>query len=264
MTTIIEKVQLQPLEKTIHELQSPLFLINGKLERIDYCQNPRHFFRFIEIISELAKKSIPENIFAEALLQFQYFSDLLFERHSGDNSFNNDDMLAYFLALLDNTLVFYGRELPQNLLLRIVRFWGDDRDLGIYSRKVTQAKRILENAKLVRTNCAKITDELLAKTNLLTKYLKQILPKASEELDTILEEITKLTRKKIIPYANISDAALTMIVACFPHFLNYPAVKLFIMIHLQKEHDVHLPTLRKDVSRYKQRLQHLDLLKNEI
>ena len=255
MTTIVDSVHLQPLEKTIRELQTPLFLINGKLERIDWSQDLRHIFRFIEIISDLAKRSIPENIFAEAFIQFQYLSDLLQESHSGDNSFNNDDMLAYFLALLDNTLAYYGRELHQNLLHRILRFWGVDRDIGVYTRKVTQAKKILENAKLLRNDSENVTDELHAKVNLLAKYLKQILPQASEELDLVLEEITKLIRKKIIPFASISNAALTMIVAFFPFYLDYPAVKLYTMLHLQEELNVHLPTLRKDVLRFRNKLQ---------
>lgn len=85
--------------------------------------------------------------------------------------------------------------------------------------------------------------------------MKQILPQASEELDVVLEEITKLIRKKIIPFASISTAALTMIVAFFPFYLNYPAVKLYIMLHLQKELSVHLPTLRKDVIRFRKKLQ---------
>ena len=261
MTTIVDKVQLEPLEKTIRELQTPLFLINGKLERIDWSQDLRHVFRFIEIISDLAKRTIPENIFAEAFIQFQYLSDLLLESHSGDNSFNNDDMIAYFLALLDNTLAYYGRELKQNLLFRILRFWGADKDSGIYCRKITQAKKILENAELVYTNCEKITDELLTKVNLLTKYLKQILPQASEELDSMLEEITDLTRKKIVPYANVSNSALTMIVAFFPFYLNYPAVKLFVMLHLKEDLKVPLPALRKDVYRYRKKLRKAGVLK---
>jgi len=255
MTTIVDKVHLQSLEKTIRELHTPLFLINGKLEHIDWSHDLRHIFRFIEIISDLTKKSIPENIFAEAYIQFQYLSDLLLESHSNDNSFNNDDMLAYFLALLDNTLAYYGRELQQKLLHRILRFWGVDRDIGVHTRKVTQAKKILENAKLLRNDSENVTDELQAKVNLLAKYLKQILPQASEELDVVLEEITKLIRKKIIPFASISTAALTMIVAFFPFYLDYPAVKLYIMLHLQEELNVHLPTLRKDVIRFRKKLQ---------
>jgi hypothetical protein len=261
MTTIVDKVQLLPLEKTIRELQTPLFLINGKLERIDWSQDLRHVFRFIEIISDLAKKSIPENIFAETFIQFQYLSDLLLESHSGDNSFNNDDMIAYFLALLDITLAHYGRELEQKLFFRILRFWGVDQDIGTYSKKVTQAKNILENAQLVYTDCEKIIDEILTRVSLLTKYLKEILPQANEELDLMLEEITDLTRKKVVPYANVSNSALTMIVAFFPFYLNYPAVKLFVMLHLKEDLKVPLPSLRKDVFRYRKRLQKVGILK---
>ncbi len=261
MTTIVDKVQLLPLEKTIRELQTPLFLINGKLERIDWSQDLRHVFRFIEIISELAKRTIPEQIFAEAFIQFQYLSDLLLESHSSDNSFNNDDMIAYFLALLDITLAHYGRELTQNLLFRIFRFWGIDKDSSIYTRKVTQAKEMLENAQLVYTDCDKITDDLLTKVNLLTNYLKQILPQASEELDLILEEITDLTLKKVVPYANVSNSALTMIVAFFPFYLNYPAVNLFVMLHLREDLKVPLHALRKDVYRYRKKLRIAGILK---
>jgi len=46
-----------------------------------------------------------------------------------------------------------------------------------------------------------------------------------------------------------------MIVAFFPFYLNYPAVKLYIMLHLQKELSVHLPTLRKAVIRFREKLQ---------
>ena len=260
MTTIVDKVQLQPLEKTILELQTPFFLINGKLERIDWSHDLRHVFRFIEIISDLAKKSIPENIFAETFIQFQYLSELLLESQSSDNGFNNDDMIAYFLALLDNTLAHYGRDLDQKLLSRILRFWGVDNISGIYGKKITQAKNILESAQLVYTDCEKIIDELLTKINLLINYLKQILPQASEELDVMLDRITDLTRKNIIPYANVSNSALTMIVAFFPFYLNYPAVKLYVMLHLREDLKVPLPALRKDVHRFRRKLLNAGIL----
>lgn len=260
MTTIIEKVYLEPLEKSIRELQTPLFLINGKLERIDWSNDHRHIFRFIEIIAHLTRRSIPESIFTEAFLQFQYLSELLQESHSNDLQFNYDDMLAYFLALLDNTLIIHGKELRKTDYSRILRFWGVDSEFSVFVKKVIQAKTILENAKLLRFNADKRTDELHAKVNLLLSYIRKILPPTSEELEKIFEEVSILIEKKVIPYANMTDAALTMIVAYFPYYLNMPALRLFITLHFRKDFQINLSVLRKNVERYRTRLKKCELM----
>lgn len=261
MTTIIDDMQTQPLVKSLRDLHTPFFLVNGKLERIDKSSDQRHVFRFIEITRDLTKRTIPESIFTEAFLQFQYLSDLLQESHSNDVSFNNDDMLAYFLAILDATLIFHGQELQEKHLYRILKFWGVEKEFDVFSRKITQAKTILENANLLRDNSKICFEELLFKSKLLIDYLKDILPENSDQLDHILEHIETLAQKRIIPYASISDAALTMIVSFFPLYLNIPAVKLSIMLQLKKDLKINLAQLKKDTSRFAQRLDKYNLLK---
>ncbi|MHA1200718.1 MAG: hypothetical protein ACTSQF_15470 [Candidatus Heimdallarchaeaceae archaeon] len=244
MTTIIDNMQTQPLVKSLRELQTPLFLINGKLKRIDKSSDHRHV-----------------SIFTEAFLQFQYLNDLLQESHSNDVSFNNDDMLAYFLAILDATLILHGQELQEKHLYRILKFWGVEKELSVFSRKITQAKSILENANLLRDNSKICTEELLFKSNLLIDYLKDILPQHSYQLEQILEHTETLAQKGISPYASVSDAALIMIVSFFPLYLDIPAAKLCIMLHLQKDLQINLTVLKKDVARFAQRLDKFKLQK---
>ncbi len=261
MTTIIDNVQLQPLVNSLRELHSPLFLVNGKLEHINRSSDQRHVFRFVEIIASLTKHTISENIFTEAFLQFQYLNDLLQESHSNDMSFNNDDMLAYFLAMLDTTLTIHGKELQMKHIHRILKFWGVDKDLDVFSRKLTQAKTILDNAGLLRDNSRKCTEELLSKANLLFSYLKDIFPHQTYQLEQIFERIEILVQKKILPYASISNAALIMIVSFFPLYLEMPAVKLCIMLQLKKDLNINLTNLKKDVERFQNKLEKYDMLK---
>jgi len=255
MTTIIDEAQLQPLVQSLRELPSPVFLVNGKLERIDKSSDQRHVFRFIEITHGLTKHSIPENIFTEAFLQFQYLNDFLQESHSGDVSFNNDDMLAYFLAMLENSLLSHNQELQTKLLYRILKFWGVEKDVCSFSKKITQARSILDNANLLR-DCRRIcTEELLFKSNLLLNYLKDIIPQHVHKLEQISEQIESLVQKGVIPYASISDAVLIMIVSFFPFYLKIPALKLLVMLQLQRDLEVNLKLLRKDVERYSKRIE---------
>ena len=260
MTTIIDDAQLQPLVQSLRELPSPLFLVNGKMERINKSSDQRHVFRFIEIIRELTKRNIPEDIFTDAFHQFQYLNDLLQESHSNDVSFNNDDMLAYFLAMLDSTLLSYGQELQQKHFNRIMRFWGVEKDIGDFTRKVTQAKSILKNANLLRGNSKICREELLFKSRLLLDYFKDILPQYTGQLEQIFDRIETIVQKGIIPFASISDAALVMIVSFFPFYLDIPAVRLFTMLQIQEDLGVNLVLLRKDITRFRQRLADYNLL----
>ncbi|MCE7748724.1 MAG: hypothetical protein GPJ51_10010, partial [Candidatus Heimdallarchaeota archaeon] len=233
--------------------------VNGKLERIDKSSDQRHVFRFIEITRDLTKRTIPESIFMEAFFHFQYLNDLLQESHSNDVLFNNDDMLAYFLAILDTTLLFHGQELQEKQLNRILKFWGVEQEFNVFSRKITQAKTILENANLLRDNSKICFEELLFKSKLLIDYLKDILPQNPDQLEQILEHIENLAQKRIIPYASISDAALIMIVSFFPLCLKVPAVKLFTMLQLREDLNIDLALFRKDVDRYRNRLERFNL-----
>ncbi len=260
MTTIINDAQLQPLVKSLRELQTPLFLVNGRLERIDKSSDHRHVFRFIEIIRDLTKRAIPESIFTESFLQFQYLNDLLQESHSNDVSFNNDDMLAYFLAILDSTLLSHGQELQTKHIHRILKFWGVEKELTVFSRKITQTKTSLDNANLLRDNIRTCTEELLFKSNLLIDYLKDILPRHSYQLEQIIERIETLVQQGVIPYASITDAVLIMIVSLFPLYLEVPAIRLYTMLHLQEDLKIDLQLMKKDVARYVQRLESYNIL----
>jgi len=260
MTTIIDDAQLRPLVKSLQELHSPLFLINGKLERIDKSSNQQHVFRFIEIVRDLTARVIPQNVFAEAFLQFQYLNDLIQESHSNDMSFNNDDMLAYFLAILQETLLSHNKELPTKNLDRILKFWGVENNLSDFSKKITQARSILDTANLLRDTTKTCIEELLFKCNLLFDYFKDVLPQRNNQLEQIRERIERLVQKTIIPYASIRDAVLIMIVSFFPLYLKEPAFKLYIMLNLRKDLNIDLSRLRKDSTRFIQRLEKLKQL----
>ena len=261
MTTIIDNLQIRPLVKSLKELQSPLFLVNGKLKRIDTSLDQRHVFRFIEIMANLTKHTIPVDIFTEAFLHFQYLNELLQESHSNNKSFNNDDVLAYFLAILYKTLLFHDIEFQERHFYRIMKFWGIEKEINLFSKKVTQATIILENANLLRYNSKKCKEELLSKSNLIVDYLKDILPRYSNQLEQIFEYTESLIHKKIVPFANSNDAALIMVVSFFPLFLEIPAVKLYIMLNLKKDLKINLAVLKKDVARFSERLAKYNLLK---
>ncbi len=260
MTTVIEKIQLEPLIKKEHELQPRFYLINGKLRRIDWKVDQRHFFRFLEIISDILKTNVPENLFTDAVLHFLRLNSLLLESHVNDASFNNSDMLSYFLAILDHHTILNGKEIKETNLRRIFKFWGIDEDYDHYLRKISQAKTSLESAKLLKFNHEIDSKELLSKVDQAIIYLHEILPKEQKVFELIYEKVEDLIDKRVIPYADMRDAALTMIVAFFPNYLEIPAINLFTMLHLRKDFNVHLPTLRKRVYRFRERLERYDFI----
>jgi hypothetical protein len=69
------------------------------------------------------------------------------------------------------------------------------------------------------------------------------------------ERVLELSERKIVPYANLRESALTMIVAFFPTYINLPAARLVVLLNLRRDFQVNLTALRKRVKRYQERLQ---------
>ncbi|MBY9002050.1 MAG: hypothetical protein KGD64_14115, partial [Candidatus Heimdallarchaeota archaeon] len=68
------------------------------------------------------------------------------------------------------------------------------------------------------------------------------------------ERVLDLSERKIIPYANIRESALTMIVALFPIYIDLPAARLVILLNLRRDFQINLETLRKRVKRFQEKL----------
>ena len=259
MTTITNKIHLEPITIERSVTDSPLFLINGKLERLDWRKNQHHFFRFLEELPKILRREVPENVFNEVILHYQNLNNLLLESHLHDESFNNGNMLTYFLALLEHHTTLHGREIKVKNLRRIFRLWGVDSNFTFYLRRISQARERLEKAELLKFDPLHTIDELQKKTNHLIDYLTLKLPIRSDDLERIRERVAKLIDKRIIPYASIQDAGLTMIVASFPEHLEIPALKFYFLLNFKEELNVDLNALRKRVLRYIRRLQEKNL-----
>jgi hypothetical protein len=162
--------------------------------------------------------------------------------------------------MLDSALLSHGQEMQMKNFHRIMRYWGVEMEVGVFTRKVTQAKSILENANLLRDNSKICQEELLFKSNLLLDYLKDILPQSTNQLDQILDRIETIVQKGVIPFASISDAALIMIVTLFPLYIDTPAVRFFTMLQIKEDLGVNLALLRKDKERFTKRLEKQHLL----
>ncbi|NPD89897.1 MAG: hypothetical protein HGN29_14380 [Asgard group archaeon] len=259
MTTITNKIHLEPITIERSVTDTPLFLINGRLERLDWRKNQHHFFRFLEELPKILRRDVPENVFNEVMLHYQNLNNLLLESHLHDESFNNGNMLTYFLALLEYHTTLHGREIQFKNLRRIFRLWGIDDNFTFYLRRITQARERLETAELLKFDPLSSLDELQKKINHLIDYLSLKLPIKNDDLERIRERVTKLLDKRIIPYASIQDAGLTMIVASFPEYLEIPALKLYFLLNLREELKVDLNALRKRVQRYRVRLKEKNL-----
>ncbi|MCG3220059.1 MAG: hypothetical protein H7641_01660 [Candidatus Heimdallarchaeota archaeon] len=254
MTTITNKIHLEPLAIERSVTDTPLFLINGKLRRLDWRKNQHHFFRFLEELPKILRRDVPENVYNEVILHYQNLNNLLLESHLHDESFNNGNMLTYFLAILEHHTTLHGREIQFKNLRRIFRLWGIDDNFTFYLRRISQARERLETAELLKFDPLNTLDELQKKINHLIDYLTQKLPVKNDDLERIRERVTRLIDKRIIPYASIQDAGLTMIVASFPEYLEIPALKLYFLLNLREELKVDLNALRKRVLRYRERL----------
>lgn len=254
MTTITNKIHLEPITIERSVTDTPLFLINGKLERLDWRKNQTHFFRFLEELPRILRRDVPENVFNEVILHYQNLNNLLLESHLHDESFNNGNMLTYFLALLEHHTTLHGREIQIKNLRRILRLWGIDDNFTFYLRRISQARERLETAELLKFDPFTTLDELRKKIDKLIDYLTLKLPVKNDDLEKIRERVTQLIDKRIIPYASIQDAGLTMIVASFPEYLEIPAIKLYFLLNLREELKVDLNALRKRVQRYRKRL----------
>ena len=185
---------------------------------------------------------------------------MLLESHQNDTSFQNDDILAYFLAVRvytggESILSLYVRD-----ILRTLRFWGMDKDYEPFLKKISLTKQNLENADLLKTSSDCCINELQAKIFQWLKYLEELLQTRHEKLEMLKDKVLGLSERKIIPYANLRDSALTMIVAFFPTYINLPAARLVILLNLRRDFQVNLTALRKRVRRYQQRLQIYDII----
>jgi hypothetical protein len=247
-------MHLEPLAIERSVTDTPLFLINGKLRRLDWRKNQHHFFRFLEELPKILKRDVPENVFNEVILHYQNLNNLLLESHLHDESFNNGNMLTYFLALLEHHTTLHGREIQFKNLRRIFRLWGIDDNFTFYLRRISQARERLETAELLKFDPHSTLDELQKKINHLIDYLSLKLPVKNDDLERIRERVTQLLDKRIIPYASIQNAGLTMIVASFPEYLEIPALKLYFLLNFREELKVDLNALRKRVQRYRERL----------
>jgi hypothetical protein len=259
MTTITNKIHLEPITIERSVTDSPLFQINGRLEQLDWRKNQHHFFRFLEELPRILRRDIPENVFNEVILHYQTLNNLLLESHLHDESFNNGNMLTYFLALLEHHTTLHGREIQVKNLRRIFRLWGIDDNFHFYLRRISHARERLAAAELLKFDPQKTLDELQKKINHLIDYLTLKLPVKNDDLEKIRERVTTLLHKRVIPYASIQDAGLTMIVASFPEYLEIPALKLYFLLNLREELKVDLNALRKRVQRYRRRLKEKNL-----
>lgn len=260
MTTVIKKLDFKPLESPKDKVTIPEFLINGKLEKFDWQKNHSHFFQFLEIISKLLRKNIPERVFTDSVLHFQNIYTLLLESHQNDSSFQNDDILAYFLAVLDYNMTINGKEIQVKNISRILRFWGMDKDYETFLKKIALAKQNLEDADLLKFSSDYCIKELQTKVFQWFKYLEELLQTRHEKLEMIKERVLGLSERKIVPYAKLRESALTMIVVFFPTYINLPAARLVILLNLRRDFQVNLTALRKRVKRYQERLQLYELI----
>ena len=260
MTTVIKKLDFKPLESPKEKVTIPEFLINGKLEKFDWQNNHNHFFQFLEIISKLLRNNIPERVFTDSILHFQNIYSLLLESHQNDNSFQSDDILAYFLAVLDYNMTMNGKEIQVKNISRILRFWGLDKNYDSFLKKISLAKQNLENADLLKFSSDYGIKELQVKIFQWLKYLEELLQTQHDKLELLKERVLELSENRIIPYANLRESALTMIVAFFPIYINLPAARLVILLNLQRDFQVNLSSLRKRVKRYQGRLQTYKLM----
>jgi len=254
MTTVIKKLELEPLQKTYQESEHPYFFTNGKIQQIDFRKETTHFFRFLEITSSILWKDVPSKIFTEAFLHYQRLFELMIESHLNDKYFNNEDLLAYFLALLDHHVILQGKEIPEKSIERILRFWGYDEKYELFYCKISYAKQILEKSELLKHNYDTSHTELFAKVEQLLLYLREKVSEENDFLDLIREQVLKMVEKRVIPYANLRDAALTMIVAFFPKYIEIPAMKLYLLLNLRADFDIDLTHLQKRVERYRNRI----------
>jgi len=254
MTTTLNNIELKTVLSERSVSETPLFLVNGNLERLDWRKKQHHFFRFLEILPRVLRKDVATNLFNQTVLHFQNLNELLLESHFNDDTFNNGDMLAYFLALLEYHSTLHKIDIKEKTLLRILRFWGIDSNYDYYIGKISLARTFLEKADLLKFDQSKCLEEIQSKTIQLFGYLENKLPTQDISLDSIKERIYELIEKQIIPHANSQDSALTMIVAFFPEYLEIPALKLYFMLNLRKDLKVDLTALKKRVKRYRMRL----------
>ena len=254
MTTVIKKLELEPLQKTYQESKHPYFFTNGKIQQIDFRKETTHFFRFLEITSNILWKDIPSEIFTEAFLHYQRLFELMIESHLNDKYLNNEDLLAYFLALLYHHVTLQGKELPEKSIQRILRFWGYDEKYDLFYRKISYAKQILEKSELLKHNYETSHTELFAKVEQFLFYFREKIFEENDFLNLIREHVLKLVEKRIIPYASLKDAAITMIVSFFPKHIEIPAMKLYLLLNLRADFDIDLTHLKKRVERYRNRI----------
>ncbi|MHA2357636.1 MAG: hypothetical protein ACXABK_02565 [Candidatus Heimdallarchaeaceae archaeon] len=260
MTTTLNNIELKtvPSEKSVSE--SPLFLINGKLERLDWRKKQHHFFRFLEILPRVLRKDVPSNLFNQTVLHFQTLNELLLESHFNDETFNNGDMLAYFLALLENHSSLHKIELQEKTLLRILRFWGIDSNYDYYFGKIALARTFLEKSDLLKFDQSKCLEEIQSKVIQLFGYLESKLHTIDISLDRVKEKVYDLLEKQIIPFANSQDTALIMIVAFFPEYLAVPALNLYFMLNIREDFKVDLAALKRRVTCFRKRLRKINLI----
>ena len=130
-----------------------------------------------------------------------------------------------------------------------------DKDHEPFLKKISLAKQNLENADLLNISSDCCIKELQAKVFQWIKYLEELLQTRHEKLEMLKDKVLGLSERKIIPYANLRESALTMVVAFFPTYINLPAARLVILLNLRRDFQVDLTALRKRVKRYQERLQ---------
>ena len=197
MTTVIKKLELEPLQKSYQESEHPFILANGKLKQIDFRKDTTYFFRFLEITSDLLWKDIPSEIFTEAFLHYQRLFELMIESHLNDKYFNNEDLLAYFLALLDHHVTLQGKEFQERSIQRILRFWGFDDKYDLFYQKISYAKQILEKSELLKHNYDTSHTEILSRVEQLLSYFREKVSEENDFLDFIRDEVLKLVERRL-------------------------------------------------------------------
>ncbi|MHA1258759.1 MAG: hypothetical protein ACTSRO_03815 [Candidatus Heimdallarchaeaceae archaeon] len=143
MTAIIKTKILETQRKIDEKSKVEGLLINGKRSKNDWNQNQRQFFRFLELIPRILRTKFQEEIVTEAFLHYLRYSKLLLESHISNEYPINDEMLAYFLAILSHHTTCHNRIIEEKSLMKILRYWGIDNNYSMYLERVYQAEKEL-------------------------------------------------------------------------------------------------------------------------
>ncbi len=213
--------------------------------------------RCIDEINSILQDHVPQEFLIQAVTQFENLQLLLIVNRINENKrFTRNQIVIYFLAILDNLLALIHEKLSQNhfeIIKNNMEGLSTGRSFSYNEMKKKQIELIqkgyiLKIRKLAYT--LKLKDTYCQTVN----HMISVYPQHKEKLQTMEIEGYSLVHSKSVPKMDVIKSAAVVIGSQIPNYFTKKEEKDLIWNYLEKITEEGEEKIKRKVNRFKSNL----------